>query len=86
MKANWFIQCPQCGKVTKHHHEIHSVIGNEEIWQCEPEDGGCGVSLVVRPMAELQARIRVVSEQEYTAKCTFDLGAKSELLKKGGAQ
>lgn len=71
MNAIWHICCPQCGHETTHPFELHNIIGPEVIWDCEEEQGGCGTQFVVRPMASLEARIRVVSPREYSSRCTF---------------
>ena len=71
MNATWHIRCPACGVETPHRYELHNMVGPEEIWECDEQEGGCGASLVVRPMAALEAKIRVVNSKEFSAVCSF---------------
>ena len=87
MKAIWHIACPKCSMETQHPFELHNVIGPEVIWECDEDQGGCGAKWVVRPMAALEARIRVVNTREFSARCTFKGGTITKAIsEEGGAQ
>ena len=76
MKATVFVPCPNCKHVAPRCVEISMVVMPAAIWCCEPEDGGCGKSFVVRLMAQPQARTQIISDEEIS-NCNVGIPPKS---------
>lgn len=84
MRAIWHIKCPACRVVSPHEFELHNMIGRELIVACPEGNNGCGREFGCRPMVSLEARLRMLDEQEFTARCSF---AESALISPlGGAR
>ena len=62
MRAIVFVPCPYCGLENKRTAELKSQVGEDELWHCDIESGGCDKQFHIRLMADVKAITRPLGE------------------------